>query len=66
MRIGPCCWGVQFHPEFSVAATAAYIDRCAEDLRAQGDCPAALRASLRKTPASRALLARFARLAMGT
>jgi GMP synthase (glutamine-hydrolysing) len=65
MRIGPCCWGVQFHPEFSVAATAAYIARCAEDLRAQGDCPAALRASLRETPASQALLARFARLVMG-
>nr|KAJ8743973.1 glutamine amidotransferase [Delftia sp. PS-11] len=26
-RIGPCAWGVQFHPEFSAQAMQAYLDQ---------------------------------------
>lgn len=33
-RVGPCAWGVQFHPEFSVVAMQAYLDKAAAEVRA--------------------------------
>ncbi|HEY5720334.1 MAG TPA: glutamine amidotransferase [Gammaproteobacteria bacterium] len=58
----PRAWGVQFHPEFDGAVTAAHI----EHYRAQGllgDAEARdLQAACRDTPASRGVLARFAQL----
>jgi GMP synthase (glutamine-hydrolysing) len=62
-RIGDRTWGVQFHPEFDEIATAAYIDHCADVLRAQGDEPARLKTSVTNTPGSESLLQRFATFA---
>lgn len=62
-RIGDRTWGVQFHPEFDEIATKAYIDHCAEILRAQGDDPVRLRATVTATPWSQSLLNRFATIA---
>lgn len=62
-RVGDRAWGVQFHPEFGVEATRAYVDRQAEALAASGDDPAAVRAAVCETPAAASLLPRFATLA---
>ena len=51
-RVGRNAWGVQFHPEFSAAATAAYVRASALDAPA----PVA------DTPEAATVLARFARL----
>lgn len=56
-------WGVQFHPEFSEQAMRGYIDTLAEDLRAEGLDPEALRQEARATPEATSLLARFAGMA---
>ncbi|TVS12569.1 MAG: glutamine amidotransferase [Planctomycetaceae bacterium] len=63
-RIGDCTWGVQFHPEFDEIATTAYIDHCAEILRAQGDDPVRLSDTVTPTPWSESLLKRFATIAV--
>ncbi|MEJ8821727.1 glutamine amidotransferase [Variovorax humicola] len=62
-RIGERAWGVQFHPEFDAAAMQAYIDALADDLRAEGADPDALRRNVKATPAAARLLERFAQLA---
>jgi GMP synthase (glutamine-hydrolysing) len=54
-RIGRHAWGVQFHPEFGVPATAAYVRMNAP---ATGPMPA-----VRPTPQAASLLPRFAHLA---
>lgn len=51
-RVGPSAWGVQFHPEFSAAATAAYV-------RAVGD-PAAPAPFVGPSDAAASVLQRFA------
>lgn len=51
-RVGRNAWGVQFHPEFSAAATAAYVRAAALE------APAAVA----DTPDAAAVLARFARI----
>ena len=61
-RVGPCAWGVQFHPEFGPEAATAYVDHLADDLRAQGSDPAQLRQAVAPTPEAASLLARFATL----
>ena len=58
-RFGEITWCVQFHPEFDTTAAATYIDACADVLRAQGDDPHQLRASVTNTPWSESLLKRF-------
>jgi GMP synthase (glutamine-hydrolysing) len=62
-RVGRCAWGVQFHPEFSPAATRAYVAHLADDLRAQGQCPQTLETGVTDTPQAARVLARFAELA---
>jgi GMP synthase (glutamine-hydrolysing) len=62
-RIGPCAWGVQFHPEFDAEAMLGYIDHLADDLRAKGADPAALRERVTATATAARLLGRFARIA---
>jgi GMP synthase (glutamine-hydrolysing) len=58
-RVGNA-WGVQFHPEFDVAVMPAYIAGFREVLLAQSRSPDDLLAALRPTPASAAVLRRFA------
>lgn len=60
-RVGTA-WGVQFHPEFAPDVMPAYIDGHREVIAAHGRDPAGLLAALRPTPASAAVLRRFARL----
>ena len=57
--IGECAWGVQFHPEFDVEATQAYIRTYTQVLRAQGAEPEQLLQQCRATPQSSGLLKRF-------
>jgi len=52
VRYGPRAWGVQFHPEFSAAATQAYV-------RAVGP---ATPPSVTDTPHAASVLPRFVRL----
>jgi GMP synthase (glutamine-hydrolysing) len=62
-RIGRCAWGLQFHPEFDAEAMRGYVDLLADQLRAEGTDPAALRERVGGTPTSAQLLGRFARIA---
>jgi GMP synthase (glutamine-hydrolysing) len=59
-RVGPCAWGVQFHPEFAAAIMPAYVDGFRNVLRAEGKDRAAILGRLRPTPESARLLRRFA------
>ncbi len=61
-RVGPCAWGVQFHPEFSDAVMRDYVACFAPSLQRSGVDADALRAQVRATPESVRLLARFASL----
>lgn len=61
-RVGPCAWGVQFHPEFSDAVMRDYVACFAPSLKRSGVDADALRAQVRATPESAGLLARFASL----
>ncbi|XDF35850.1 glutamine amidotransferase [Paracidovorax avenae] len=63
-RVGPCAWGVQFHPEFAPDAMRGYIDMLAADLRHTSRDPEALRGHVRATPVAAALLGRFARFCL--
>ena len=63
-RVGESAWGVQFHPEFSLAAVGAYIDARREAIRGEGGDPDAIVRGLRPAPAARRVLRRFARLAL--
>lgn len=56
-------WGVQFHPEFSVAHMRGYLRARAGVLRAEGADPDALLRAVKPAPAARRVLRRFARLA---
>ena len=59
LRIDPCAWGVQFHPEFSADVMRAYIDRQSSDLRKEGHDVEVLRSRVVDTPASNNLLKAF-------
>ena len=64
-RVGASAWGIQFHPEFSVAHMEVYVERLRPALIDAGhDIPAIL-AGLAETPDSAVLLRRFARLVCG-
>jgi GMP synthase (glutamine-hydrolysing) len=64
-RMGKCCWGVQFHPEFDEIAAGFYLDQYRIPLAEQGRDPDEMKARLRPTPRSRGVLAAFAALADG-
>ncbi len=61
-RVGPCAWGVQFHPEFDADVVRAYIDYMRPLLAAERQDPDALRAATSDTPYGEEILKRFARL----
>jgi GMP synthase (glutamine-hydrolysing) len=64
MRIGRCCWSVQFHPEFDPDACGEYIRRTSQALSDQGDDPQALLEQVTPTPEATSLLAGFARFCL--
>jgi GMP synthase (glutamine-hydrolysing) len=60
--VGPRAWGVQFHPEFDADVMRAYLEGRRAVLQSEGLDPERLLAEVRETPASAALLRRFAEL----
>lgn len=61
-RVGERAWGVQFHPEFDTRIMHAYVEvRATKCEKAHRDW-AAIRATVRETPESAALLRHFASL----
>jgi len=58
-RIGPCAWGVQFHPEFCEEVMRAYVDAQAVAMAPKGLDADAVRAGVRPAPDSARLLNRF-------
>jgi GMP synthase (glutamine-hydrolysing) len=59
VRYARRAWGVQFHPEFSVAAMRSYLHLRAVALRSEGMDAERLRGAVRPSPRARALLRRF-------
>lgn len=64
-RIGPCAWGVQFHPEFGTEAMKAYINECAGLLADEGQDPEDLARRVVPTPEGASLLRRFMEIVSG-
>ncbi len=64
-RIGPCAWGVQFHPEYDAAIMRSYIEEQAEELTAAGRQVDAILATVRDTPVAADLFRRFTRYIEG-
>ena len=62
-RLGPCAWGVQFHPEYDSRIMRDYIQAQAESLVDAGRNPESLLGAVRETPAANSILKKFAGLA---
>jgi len=63
VRFARRVWGLQFHPEFSVAAMRGYLRLRADALRREGLDDGQLAGGVRSSPRARMLLRRFLRLA---
>ncbi|HXR62828.1 MAG TPA: glutamine amidotransferase [Rudaea sp.] len=59
VRYSKRAWGLQFHPEFSVAAMRGYLRLRADALRDEGLDAARIGAAVQHSPRARALLRRF-------
>lgn len=64
-RIGPCAWGVQFHPEFDEEIMRAYIQKQAGELAEKSRDPDLLLKTIAPTPDAAEILSVFGRLAVG-
>ncbi len=62
-RLGPCAWGVQFHPEFNMSIMRSYVLNQAKELEASGRDLSAVLGKLRETPLAAMILRRFSALA---
>lgn len=62
-RIGPCAWGVQFHPEYNRDIMRAYVSAQRDALLAQGRDPEAVSGAVCPTPRAAALLEHFTQIA---
>lgn len=63
-RVGPCAWGVQFHPEFSSEVMRAYLKVQAPDLEKEGLDADGLLANVVDAPEASSLLDRFSQFVM--
>ena len=61
-RVGPCAWGVQFHPEFTPEIMTAYLQTQAQALKEEGQNPDGLIDSVRTAAVAASLLRRFSQL----
>jgi len=61
-RMGPCAWGVQFHPEFDRAVMRSYIDEVSKSEPFGEEKRAALLEAARETAEATAILKRFEKL----
>jgi GMP synthase (glutamine-hydrolysing) len=62
--MGPCAWGVQFHPEFDADIMRTYIHEFAGPMETHGQDPQKAADAVVETPQSRSLLQQFAKIAM--
>lgn len=62
-RLGPCAWGLQFHPEFNRSIVRSYVLNQAKELEAAGRDLSAILGALKETPFAALILRRFAALA---
>jgi GMP synthase (glutamine-hydrolysing) len=63
LRYAPGVWGVQFHPEFSVAHMRGYLSERSEIVDMEGLDAQRLKRAVAASPHARALLRRFVRIA---
>jgi len=59
-RVGPCAWGVQFHPEFDDNVMRSYLKARSAALRDEGLDPESLMMRVRPAPVAAQVLGRFA------
>lgn len=59
-RVGPCAWGVQFHPEFTADIMRAYLRAQSPDLLQEGLLPDSMIDDVADAPQATSLLTRFA------
>jgi GMP synthase (glutamine-hydrolysing) len=59
-RYGEQVWGLQFHPEFDLPVSQAYVRYAAAGLTAEGQDAAAIAANLQATPIGPKIMQRFA------
>lgn len=62
-RVGENAWGVQFHPEFSAAAMAGYINELANHAESQASASNSLLENVVSTKEAASILPKFAELA---
>jgi GMP synthase (glutamine-hydrolysing) len=62
--LGPCAWGVQFHPEFDADIMKSYVHEFAELMKIHGQDPDNVVKNIEETHYSRSLLKRFCDIAM--
>jgi len=60
-RVGPCAWGVQFHPEYDETIMRCYIEEQRSSLAQRGRQVDELLAGVRATPDAAALMRSFTR-----
>jgi GMP synthase (glutamine-hydrolysing) len=58
----PCCWGVQFHPEYNEAIIAGYISEAALMLKSEGQDVNELLKNIQATSDCNQLLINFLRI----
>lgn len=58
-RVGPCAWGVQFHPEFTADVMRAYLSAQTPDMLTEGHSPDSLISQVEDAPYATSLLQRF-------
>ncbi|MEN8162773.1 MAG: glutamine amidotransferase [Acidobacteriota bacterium] len=64
-RVGPCAWGVQFHPEFDDEVMESYLSARAPVLREEGLNPECLLDAVRPAPVAAGVLRRFSEIVFG-
>ncbi len=65
LHFGHASWGVQFHPEFDADIMRGYVRARADIVRAEGQDPDRIIASIRPCPAGKRLMQQFAELVDG-
>ena len=61
--LGPCAWGVQFHPEFDADIMKTYVHALSDLMKTHGQNPDQAVKTITETPRSMQLLNRFAAIA---
>ena len=62
--LGPCAWGVQFHPEFDADIMKTYVQEFGDLMKTHGQDPDHVIENIEETHYSRNLLKRFGDIAL--